>query len=162
MQPTQNMAVREHEQLQVVTFLLGTEEFAFDLAQVKEIIRVGDITRVPKCPDFIVGVFNLRGNIIPIADLKKKLGRELTHRTPATRIIVGEVGDIVAGFLVDAVIGTRQIPVHTMEAPPTTVMACAEYEYIQAVAKLEDRLFSILNMDKILVKKKEMDNKEQV
>lgn len=156
-----NVTARETEMIQVVTFFLGSEEFAFDLAHVKEIIRMGDITRVPKCPEFITGVFNLRGNIIPIADLKKRLGREFATHTPSTRIIVVEVGVIIAGFIVDAVTGTRQLPLHCMEAAPAIVMASAEHEYIQAVAKLEDRLISVLDVEKMLVKKKERDSNDE-
>lgn len=141
---------KEGEILQIVSFILGAEEFAFEISRVKEIIRMMEITKVPRCPDIIEGVINLRGTLIPIVDLRKRFLLDFDQYQRSTRIIVVTVEDIVAGFIVDAVLETRQIPIDCIEPPPTIVMGRAESEYITGVAKLEDRLLSLLDVEKIL------------
>ena len=146
---------KETEFLQVVTFRLNEEEFAFDLSRVKEIIRMGEITRVPRAPDYIAGVFNLRGNIIPIIHLKKRFGWEIGQYSAATRIVVVEAASVISGIVVDSVQETRKLPVTCLEAPSALVMGSIDNEYIPGVAKLEDRLLILLDIKKILHLKKE-------
>lgn len=142
---------KDGESLSVVTFMLGEEEFGFDISKVKEIIRVGDITRVPKSPEFIVGVINLRGNIVPLIDLRKRFLWDSIAYTSATRIIVVEVAGLIAGFIVDAVLETKQIQKSSLETAPIMVMGGLENEYITGVAKLEGRLVVLLEIEKILL-----------
>ena len=144
------MEMESEKYLQVVTFVLGKEEFAFEISHVKEVIRLPVITKVPKCKDFIEGVINLRGNVIPIIDLRKRFHFELHFDPRSTRIIILEVSSIIVGGIVDAVLETRTLDVSCIEPPPTSVMGGMESEYIYGVAKLEDRLLSLLNMDKLL------------
>lgn len=144
------MDIEDEKYLQVVTFMLGEEEFAFEISQVKEVIRLPVITKVPKSKDFIEGVINLRGNVIPIIDLRKRFHFDAHFDPRATRIIVLELESVMVGGIVDAVLETKTLDESCIEPPPTAVMGGMESEYIYGVAKLEDRLISLLNIDKIL------------
>ena len=135
--------------LQVVNFKLGEEQFAFDISHVKEIVRVAEITGVPR-QKYIEGVINLRGNVIPIIDLRKRFHLNLRTYNRSTRIIIVEFEEITAGFIVDAVLETKRLAPDCIEPPPSVVMGAIEHEYIAGVAKLEDRLLSLLHIDKIL------------
>ena len=98
------MNVAEGEtQVQVVAFKLRKEEYGFNILNVKEIKGLTDITRVPFASDFIKGVINLRGSVLPVIDLKSRLGLEQTPYTENTRIVTVTVGDLPVGLLVDAV-----------------------------------------------------------
>lgn len=142
----------ETQCLQVVTFRLGDETFAFDISKVQELIRIGEIRWVPKCPKYIKGVINLRGNLIPIVHLRERLGLEKkdSEDDKKRRIIIVELDEITVGFIVDSVLESREIPLSCIEPPPMIVMGGVESEYITGVAKLEDRLLILLNIEKIL------------
>ena len=144
--------VKKHEVdlLQLVTFRIGEEEFGVDILRVQEIIRIMEITRVPKAPDFVEGVINLRGKVIPIIDLRKRFGLEVKEYVKHTRIIVIEISNMIVGFVVDAVSEVLRIPADTVEPPPPAVMGGIDSEYISGVGKLEDRLLILLDLDKLL------------
>ncbi len=132
--------------LQLVTFKLGTEEFGVDILKVQEINKMMNITRIPNAPAFIEGVINLRGKIIPIVDLRKRLGFREQPYDKSTRIIVVELEGLVLGFIVDSEV--LRIPGNTIEPPPSMV-AGIESEYIEGVGKLDDRLLILLELKKI-------------
>lgn len=134
--------------LQLVTFKLGTEEFGVDILKVQEINKMMNITRIPNAPAFIEGVINLRGKIIPIVDLRKRLGFREQPYDKSTRIIVVELEGLVLGFIVDSVSEVLRIPENTIEPPPSMV-AGIESEYIEGVGKLDDRLLILLELKKI-------------
>ena len=144
--------IKKHEVdlLQLVTFRIGEEEFGVDILRVQEIIRIMEITRVPKSPDFVEGVINLRGKVIPIIDLRKRFGLEVKEHDKHTRIIVIEMNNMIVGFVVDAVSEVLRIPADTVEPPPPAVMGGIDSEYINGVGKLEDRLLILLDLDKLL------------
>ena len=144
--------VKKHEVdlLQLVTFRIGEEEFGVDILRVQEIIRIMEITRVPKSPDFVEGVINLRGKVIPIIDLRKRFGLEVKEHDKHTRIIVIEMNNMIVGFVVDAVSEVLRIPADTVEPPPPAVMGGIDSEYISGAGKLEDRLLILLDLDKLL------------
>ena len=137
------------EMLQLVSFKIGGEEFAVDIMQVQEIIRMQNITSVPNAPDFVEGVINLRGRVIPIIDLRKRFGMEEKEHDKATRIIVVKVEDITVGLVVDEVSEVLRIPKDTVEPPPP-IVAGVESEYIKGVGKLQDRLLILLDLSKTL------------
>lgn len=139
------------EVLQLVTFRLGNEEFSLDILKVQEIIRHMDLTRVPKAPDFVEGVINLRGRVIPVLDLRKRFGLPADERTNETRIIVVEVDNNTVGLKVDAVSEVLRLPADTVEPPPSIVTG-VESDYIKGVGKLEGRLLILLDVAKILTK----------
>jgi purine-binding chemotaxis protein CheW len=135
--------------LQLVSFKIGAEEFGVDILKVQEINKMTSITKVPNAPDFVEGVINLRGRVIPIIDLRTRLGLEKIEHTKDTRIIVVELDGKTVGFIVDAVNEVLRIPAGITEKPPELV-AGIESDYITAVGKLEDRLLILLDLDKVL------------
>ena len=144
-----DMQKRDDDVLQLVTFSIGSEEFGVDILKVMEIIRTMEITKVPKAPDFVEGVINLRGSVIPILDLRRRFGLEIKTGDIETRIIVIEVSGMTVGFVVDSVSKVLRIPVKTVEpAPP--VVAGVDSDYISGVGKLSDRLLILLDLDKLL------------
>jgi len=137
------------EILQLVTFRLGDEEFGVDIHALQEIIRMMTITRVPKAPSFVEGVVNLRGQVIPIIDLRKRIGMPSAVYDKTTRIIVVQLDRKTVGFVVDAVGEVRRIPARVVEPPPP-IVAGIESEYIEGVGKLEDRLLILLDLHRLL------------
>ncbi|WP_028571836.1 chemotaxis protein CheW [Desulfonatronum lacustre] len=139
----------EAELLQLVTFHIGEEEFGVEILKVQEIIRMMGITRVPKAPDFVEGVINLRGKVIPIIDLRKRFGMTTQEHDKHTRIIVIEINNVIVGFVVDSVSEVLRIPANTVEPPPA-IISGIESEYINGVGKLADRLLILLDLDRLL------------
>jgi purine-binding chemotaxis protein CheW len=143
------MKTQMEEVLQLVSFNIGQEEFGLDIQRIQEINRMVEITRVPNSPEFVSGVINLRGKVIPIIDLRKRFGFPPKESDRSTRIIVVELGDMVVGFVVDAVSEVLRIPKSITEPPPPIVAGIGS-EYITAVAKLENRLLILLDLERIL------------
>jgi purine-binding chemotaxis protein CheW len=135
--------------LQLVSFNIGGEEFGVDILQVQEINRMLDVTRVPNAPEYVDGVINLRGKVIPIVNLRRRFGMDRKERDKNTRIVVVELGGQVVGFVVDAVSEVLRISRSVTEAPPSIVGGVRD-EYITAVGKLEDRLLILLDLNKVL------------
>ncbi len=134
--------------LQLVSFKIGNEEFGIDILKVQEINRMMQITKVPNSPEFIEGVVNLRGRIIPVMDLRTRLNMLRIAHDNLTRIIVVELEGITVGFIVDEVSEVLRIPKSITEPPPA-MTAGIDSEYITAVGKLEDRLIILLDLGKI-------------
>ncbi len=134
--------------LQLVSFKIADEEFGIDILQVQEINRMLNITKVPNSPEFIDGVVNLRGRIIPVMDLRTRLGMPRIEHDNKTRIIVVELEENTIGFIVDEVSEVLRIPKSITEPPPPMV-AGINSDYITAVGKLEDRLLILLDLVKI-------------
>lgn len=137
------------ELIQLVTFSIGEEEFGVNILQVQEIIRTMEITKVPRAPDFVEGVINLRGKVIPIVDMRSRFGLESKEHDKYTRIIVIETDMIIVGFVVDSVSEVLRIPAHSVQPPPP-VLAGMDSEYIDGVGKLDDRLLILLDLDSLL------------
>ncbi len=137
--------------LQLVSFNLGKEEFAVDILKIQEINRMVEITKVPKSPEFVEGVINLRGKVIPIIDLRKRFNLPGSENTKQTRIVVVDIDNKVVGLVVDAVSEVLRLPANTVEPPPP-IVAGIDSEYISGVGKLEDRLLILLELDKVLSK----------
>ena len=140
---------QDDELLQLVTFGIGSEEFGVDILRVQEIIRTMEITKVPRAQDFVEGVINLRGKVIPIIDLRRRFGLPSRQHDKYTRIIVIELYDIIVGFVVDSVSEVLRIPASTVEPPPSVVSG-VEAEYIKGVGKLQDRLLILIDLDRLL------------
>lgn len=144
------------ELLQLVSFVLGNEEFGVDILCVQEINRMLQITKVPNAPSYVDGVINLRGRVIPVIDLRQKLGLPRKEHDHNTRVIVVEVNNKTVGFVVDGVKEVLRIPVSITEAPPEIVSGIKS-EYIKSVGKLEDRLLILIDLEKILSKSEELE-----
>jgi purine-binding chemotaxis protein CheW len=137
------------ELLQLVSFKIGEEEFGVDILKVQEINRMLEVTRVPNAPEYVDGVINLRGKVIPIIDLRRRFGMERKEKDKNTRIVVVELGGKIVGFVVDAVNEVLRIPKSVTEPPPP-IVAGIEADYITAVGKLEDRLLILLDLERVL------------
>ncbi len=135
--------------LQLVSFNIGDEEFGVDILGVQEINRMTEVTRVPNAPSYVEGVINLRGKVIPVIDLRKRLMMNARGHDQDTRIIVVEIENKVIGFVVDKVNEVLRIPQSVTEAPPSMVSGIKS-DYMTAIGKLTDRLIILLDLDKIL------------
>ncbi|MBI5017384.1 MAG: chemotaxis protein CheW [Deltaproteobacteria bacterium] len=140
---------RDPEILQLVTFHVGQEEFGVDILDVREINRLMDITRVPHAPEFVEGVINLRGQVIPVVDLRRRFGLEAAGRDKNNRIVVLELGGKVVGFLVDSVSEVLRVS-KTLVEPPPAIAGGIDTDYIRGVVKLEDRLLVLLDLQRLL------------
>jgi len=140
------------ELLQLVSFKIGDEEFGVDILNVQEINKMATITKVPNAPDFVEGVINLRGRVIPIIDLRTRLKLERKTHDKDTRIIVVEISGKTVGFIVDSVQEVLRIPMNITEAPPEIVSG-VDSEFIRSVGKLEDRLLILIDLEKVLSEK---------
>lgn len=136
-------------EIQLVVFKLGREEYGVSILQVQEIKRITEITRVPHSPDYIKGVMNLRGSVLPVIDLKKRLNLPPQDYTDDTRIIIIKVEDITVGMIVDAVSEVTTIDQTNIE-PPQAVVGGIAADYLSGVGKLENRLLILLNADAII------------
>jgi len=137
------------ELIQLVSFNIGEEEFGVDILKVQEINRMVEVTRVPNAPEYVDGVINLRGKVIPIIDLRRRFGMPRKEKDKNSRIIVVELTGKVLGFVVDAVSEVLRIPGSVTEPPPS-IIAGIKAEYITAIGKLENRLLILLDLERVL------------
>jgi len=147
------------ELFQVVSFRLATEEYGVDISQVQEIIRMVEITHVPRAPRFMEGVINLRGQLIPIIDLRTRFGMSRADHSKSTRIIVTDIGTKRVGMVVDSVSEVLNIPVENVEDAPEMIAGIGT-EYIQ----LDNRLIILLDLSKVITteEKQALDTVEEV
>ncbi len=136
--------------LQLVSFTIGEEEYGVDILCVQEINRMLNVTQVPNSPEYVDGVINLRGKVIPVIALRTRFGMPRIERTKDTRIVVVELIGKTVGFVVDGVSEVLRIPRSVTEPPPSTVMQNVKSEFITSVAKLEDRLLILIDLEKVL------------
>lgn len=152
---------REAEQFtQLVSFRIGNEEFGVEILVVQEIIRLPSITPIPNAPKFILGMINLRGKIIPVVDLRKRLritGRKPSQNERTTRVLIVEMHSSVTGFIVDSVSEVMRVSPSDIEPTPNLVASAIEAEYIKGVIKLPGRLVVILDFKKILLPKEQKE-----
>ena len=137
------------EALQLVTFHLGNEEFGIAIKRVQEINRTIDITRIPNAPAYVEGVVNFRGKIIPIINLRSKLGLVEAEQDKATRIMVVEIEGRILGFIVDSVSEVLRINDPNIEPPPG-VTGSNDAVYIEGVINLADRILILLDLNALL------------
>ena len=135
---------------QLVLFDLAAEHYAIDSMNVREIIRMQSITKIPGAPASVEGVINLRGKVTPVMDLRKRLGLVVGQESKETRIVVVEVEGQDVGLIVDGVSEVLRIPVSVIE-PTSTIVAAEEADFILGVAKLETKLVILLDIGRLLV-----------
>ncbi|WP_017185285.1 chemotaxis protein CheW [Alkalibacillus haloalkaliphilus] len=133
----------------VIVFQLKDEEYGVPIENVGSIERIQEITRVPRAPRFVKGVMNLRGVITPIIDLRERFDLEQTAYTESTRIIIVTIGDKNVGMIVDAANDVVDVPQNQVEPSPE-VVGSVNADYIRGVAKIDQRLLVLLNLDKVL------------
>jgi purine-binding chemotaxis protein CheW len=137
------------KKLQLVVFSIGKELYGVGIGAVQEIVRVPEVTEMPDAPVFLEGVINLRGRVVPVIDLRKRLRLPGVTRTKSTRVLVAENGGGMVGLLVDSVSEVLKIQPDAIEEPPEMISAIG-VEYITGVAKVEERLIILLDIKKIL------------
>jgi len=151
MEDSQVAATRSREE-QLVVFTLGEEVYGVNIARVQEIIRPPAITRVPRTPEFVEGVINLRGKITPVMDLRKRFGLPVSDRSRNTRIVVVEISGQMVGLIVDGVSEVLRVPAEAIE-PPSALVTTVDSAYLRAIARLGERLIILLDLDRILGRK---------
>ncbi|MEA1892928.1 MAG: chemotaxis protein CheW [Campylobacterota bacterium] len=134
--------------VQLVGFVIGEEEYAVPILSIQEIIKPISWTRVPQVPKYVMGVFNLRGAVIPLIDLRLKFGLPAQKHNDVTRFIVMKDGDDVAGFVIDRLTMAIRIKKENIGAAPDTVSG--DDTMIEGVGKQEDRIITILKVHKLL------------
>ena len=140
----------ETDELQLVIFDLAAETYGVNIGSVREIIRMQEITKVPRTPDFVEGVINLRGKVIPVIDLRKRFGFKQAEATKDTRIVVVDIGGTDIGVVVDAVTEVLRLASDAVE-PPTGVITTTDSDYLLGIAKLETRLIILLDLQRALM-----------
>lgn len=141
---------KQAEIIQLVVFRLGDEEFGVQINKVKEIVRVIPITPIPKAPKFIEGIVNLRGEILAVIDLSKRLDIPSKPRSERTRIVVIEINENIVGMIVDEVSEVLNIPLSNIEKTPQVIESDIKQKYITSVGKLKDRLLILIDLAAIL------------
>jgi purine-binding chemotaxis protein CheW len=138
------------EFLQLVVFELSGEEFGVDIMQVSEIMPISKITRVPQAPECVKGLINLRGKIIVVIDLNRRLGFSPKESDSLSRIVIVEVGDTTIGMLVNSVNGVLKLPLSSKEPTPDMIKSKINSEYLTGVGKVGNRLLILLNLARVL------------
>lgn len=140
----------ENEKMKIIGFTLNSEEYAFEVSSVQSIIKFAKSTRVPRSKDYIVGVINLRGMVIPIVDLNKRFGMKSEYDKEKQRIVILELGSLQVGIIVDTVSEVIEVESSQIFSNPT-ITSSINKEYLKGVCKLQDeRLLTLLNIEKIL------------
>lgn len=154
------LAISEQQQgedaediVQMVGFIVANELFGVNILMVQEIIKDLEITAIPDAPDFVVGVINLRGNIIPILDLHKrlKLSVDRNRQSEESWILILNIGGRVTGFVVDRVTQVIKVQTNMIKPPPELVLQGLESDYIRGVCKQDQQLLTILDFNRILL-----------
>ena len=139
---------REEEIIQLVGFIVGEEEYAIPILSIQEIIKPIEYTRVPSTPGYVLGAFNLRGNVIPLIDLRLKFNLPKKEEDETTRYIVMKDGDNIAGFVIDKL--TEAIRLKKSAIDPTPETLHKDQGMIYGIGKKEKTIITILKVDKLL------------
>lgn len=139
-------------EIQLVVFDLASEHYGVDISDVREIIRMQNITRVPGVTSYVEGIINLRGKVLPVLDLRKRLGLKVADQTEESRIVVIDITDGEAGVIVDAVTEVLRVPNSSIE-PPSSMVTQGNSDYLRGIAKLTNRLIILLDLNKLLSSK---------
>jgi len=134
--------------VQLVGFIIGDEEYAIPILNIQEIIKPIDYTRVPSTPDYVLGMFNLRGNVIPLIDLRRKFHISPKNEDGQTRYIVMKDGDNIAGFVIDKL--TEAIRLKSSQIDPAPETLIREKGMISGIGKRADSILTILKVEELL------------
>lgn len=141
--------ITQQTEAKVIIFELMDMEYAIEVDAVQGIERAISITRVPKTPSYVKGVINLRGVVTPVVDLRERFGLEPQEINDSTRIIIVSLADYEVGLIVDGANDVLDLPIEAIEPQPEVVGA-VESDFIAGVAKVENRLFIMLELSKVL------------
>jgi purine-binding chemotaxis protein CheW len=137
-----------NERLQLVSFQIGTEMFAVSIAAVQEVIRMTHLVKIPKSFDFVEGLINLRGKIVPVIDLRKRFGMEVRNPGALSRIIVTEFKGVTVGLQVDAVCTVLRTDLSFFEETPAFVSSI-DQKFIKGIIKQKDKIIMVLDLEKL-------------
>lgn len=140
---------------QLVVFIMESEEFACSITDVREVLKMIRVTPLPRSLEFVEGVINLRGEVIPVIDLRKRFGLAQAERTAESRIIIVEVADRMVGLIVDSVSEVIRLANKDIQAAPEQV-ADGQTNLILGVGKVRDRMLIILNLEHILTSEEQI------
>jgi purine-binding chemotaxis protein CheW len=145
-------SVQELTEVQLVTFMLSGEEYGVPISQIQEIDRLSKVTKVPKAARFIEGVTNLRGEVIPVLDTRKRFDLEAKVADDRTRIIIVELGGIKTGLIVDSVREVLSLPKKDIAPPPGAIHSGIDQQFISGIGKVDSgkRMVVLLDVAKIL------------
>lgn len=132
-----------------LTFALGKENYALDITGVEEIIKPREVAEIPRVPDFVLGIISLRGVIVPIFDLKRRLRLGPAQLTPSSRIIICRKDDLTAGMLVDSINQVIRIAERQIEPPPA-MLQDIDSDLVEGVGRHQGNFLILLNLDGIL------------
>jgi purine-binding chemotaxis protein CheW len=144
-----NITEESTGEIQLVVFDLASEYYGINISDVREIMRMQSITRVPGAYSFVEGVINLRGNVLPVIDLRKRLGLKISEHTKESRIVVIDINSSEIGVIVDAVTEVLRVPKSAIE-PASSVITNTSSNYLWGIAKLPDKLIILIDPDKAL------------
>ena len=139
----------EDAERQLVVFDLAGEIYGVNIETVREIIRMQPVTFVPDAPDFVEGVINLRGRVIPVIDLRRRFGLTVSEETNESRVLVVDSEGEDLGVIVDAVTEVQRIREDSIE-PVSNLVSTEESEYIVGITKVEDQLIILLDLDRAI------------
>lgn len=139
----------QQDEQQLVVFDLALESYGVDISAVREIIRLQEITQVPRTPEFVEGVINLRGKVIPVIDLRRRFGLTVGEENKDNRIVVVDIGGQDIGVIVDAVTEVLRISSELVE-PPSSLITTSESGYLLGIAKLDGRMIILLDLQEVL------------
>lgn len=134
---------------QLVVFDLNEEAYGVDIGAVREIIRMQEITKVPRTPEFIEGVINLRGKVIPVIDLRARFSMPSTEQTDEHRIVVVDVEGQDIGMVVDSVTEVSRVPQSSIE-PPSAVITTDDSGYLTGIVKTDEKLIILLDIARVI------------
>jgi purine-binding chemotaxis protein CheW len=139
-------------EIQLVTFMLGAEEYGVPISQIQEIDRLARITKVPKAAEFIEGITNLRGEVIPVLDTRKRFDLEVKPPDDRTRIIIVDLGGVKTGLVVDSVREVLNLATKDIAPPPEAIGSGIDQHFISGIGKVDagKRMIVLLDVEKIL------------
>ena len=146
---------------QFVMFLVGDEVFGVDISQAREIIKLQEMLRVPNTPPYIEGLINLRGKVLTVFNLRKRLGFNEQEFDENCKIIIVNYNDMAIGFTVDLVSEILRVPEENLEDTPPSIK-CVDSRFLSGVAKIDDKLVLLLDLTRVLTPDEEDDIKEFV
>jgi purine-binding chemotaxis protein CheW len=149
---------QELSEVQLVTFMLGAEEFGVPISQIQEIDRLGKVTKVPNAAQFIEGITNLRGEVIPVLDTRKRFELEAKTADDRTRIIIVDMGGIKTGLVVDSVREVLNLARKDIAPPPEAIGSAIDQQFISGIGKVDagKRMIVLLDVEKILSRQEQV------
>jgi purine-binding chemotaxis protein CheW len=149
------VGAQELSEVQLVTFMLGAEEYGIPISQIQEIDRLAKITKVPKAAEFIEGITNLRGEVIPVLDTRRRFELEVKPSDDHTRIIIVDLGGIKTGLVVDSVREVLNLATKDIAPPPEAIGSGIDQHFISGIGKVDagKRMIVLLDVEKILSRK---------